>query len=353
MRTIFKILVSFFILTNNVLAQENLEDVCRNCLTNANIAYEKSEFKNGIDLLLPCMKSKTLKTRQEDAWRLLGMCYLGMQTEDSNARQAVYHLLVLNPNYQLFPYNDPRDFTSLVNSFQTEPKLYLATKLGINYSMPFVKKPYSIKPASIETEGSAGLVLGMSGQYYFKRKYLALSGSATYSTLAFKQTVIFNEFDSEIINYKEEHTRFDVGLLLRYYPLKSSLIKPFFGLGIANSFLLKSTSNLEYSNKDLNITDKQSINSGRNMKELGITSPNIVYGTLDFGAKTEIGKGDLGLGFQFFYAFTNNIAEDKRYVDVKLNLDQQWIDSDLKLHNFCFYTTYSFPLFWRIYDKYD
>lgn len=353
MRTLLKILVSFSVLTNHALAQENTDDTCRNCLTYANIAYEKAEFKKGIDLLVPCLKSKTLKTRQEDAWRLLGMCFLGMQTEDSNARQAVYHLLVLNPNYQLFPYNDPRDFTSLVNSFQVEPKFYLATKLGINYSIPIVNKPYSLKPATIETEGSAGLVLGLSGQYYFKRKHLALNGSVTYNTLAFKQTVIFKEFSSEKINYKEEQTRFDAGLVLRYYPLKSSLVKPFFGFGIANSFLLNATSNFEYTNKDLNITDNRSINSGRDMKKLGLSSPNIVYGTLDFGANTEVGKGDLGFGFQFFYAFTNNIRTDKRYVDVKLNLDQQWIDSDLKLHNFCFYTTYSFPLFWRIYDKYN
>lgn len=340
--TIFTILfVSILALTDGY-AQTNENLGCLNNLATASTLYEKAQFTEAIALLEPCLKSGQLKKNEADALRILGLCYQQMNNE-VKTNEAISKLLKANTKYQLFPYNDPKEFTKVVNEFTVESKLTLGVKAGFNFSLPNITKAYSIKPATIEIQGERGQFLGLTGDYYLKGKSSGINFWATSGSIEFSENVIFNELEK--INFKEELKFADIGLEFKVFPLKKAKIQPYFGLG-ANVLIQRTAiSNIIYTNSYLNTKTE----SSRDMKEEGAVNSAILNGMADIGINTKAGKGIFGFGLQYAYAFSLSNNPDKRYDNIEYTLANQWVDSDVKLNYLNVYASYSFPLLWRVY----
>lgn len=342
MKTLLKLIILFVVLLTQVQAQTNDNSTCVNNLATANTLYEKAQFTEAISMIEPCIKSGSLKNYLADAYRILGLCYHQLGDE-SKRNEAVLNLLKKKPNYQLFPLNDPKDFTNIVNTYKVQSKLFAGIKVGFNYSLPNITEAYSVKPATLEIEGNRGQFLGFNIDYFFKGKSLSIGGWGTSSQLSYTQNVTFNEVEK--INYKEELKVIDVGLEAKYYPLKKYVIHPYVGIGFSTLFLRNGLSNSIYTNSYLNLKTE----SSRDIKEEKITNNVLMNGILDLGISTKAGKGSLGVGFQYVKAFTNSHNPDMRYEKIDYILSNQWVDSDVKINYLNIYATYSFPLLWRVY----
>lgn len=342
MKVFLKNSILLIFLVSNGYAQTPNNTECINNLSAANTLYEKAEFTAAIALLEPCVESGKLKKNEADAFRILALCYHQLNNE-SKTNNAIANLLKANTKYQQFPFNDPKDFTKIVNTFSVETKLNLGVKAGFNYSHPALTNGYSVKPSTIEIQSERGQFMGLSCDYFLKRKTFGINAWANSSSMAFTQNVQFN--DVERINFKEELKYADFGLEIKYFILKSKKIVPYIGLG-ANLLLLRNAiSNIVYTNDYSNIKNEIS----RDMKTEGSLNSKIYNGIVDVGMNTNAGKGIFGLGLQYTHAFTLSNNPSKRYDNLDYILMNQWVDSDIKINYFNIYASYSFPLLWRIY----
>ncbi|MFM9943939.1 MAG: hypothetical protein ACKVQB_01770 [Bacteroidia bacterium] len=327
---------------SNVMAQINDKTTCLNNLSAASSLYEKAQFTEAIALIEPCLKSGALNGNLPDAYRILGLCYHQMGDEPKR-NDAILKLLKKNLKYQLFPLNDPKDFTNVVNSFKIESKLFIGVKTGFNYSIPNVTGAYSVKPATLETVTERGQFLGLNVDYFLKKKTLSINGWVSSSSISFTQNVTFN--DVEKINYKEDLNLWDMGLEVKYYPLKKGKIIPYVGVGLNNLMVRNALSNSLYNNSYLSYKAE----SSRDMKKDKLINNSMLNVMLDIGATVKAGKGILGIGFQYAYALSNSLNADKRYDNIEYTLANQWVDSDVKINYMNIYASYSFPLLWRVY----
>lgn len=340
--TNFTVLLVLILFISKGYAQSTESMNCINNLASASTLYEKAQFSEAVALLEPCLKSGQLKKNEADAFRILGLCYQQMNNE-VKTNEAISKLLKANTKYQLFPYNDPKDFTKVVNAFTVESKLILGVKAGFNFSLPNITKAYSIKPAKLEIQSERGQFLGLSGDYFLKGKASGINFWAISGTLTFSENVTFN--DVEEINYKEELKFADIGFEFKVFPLKKARIQTYLGLG-ANVLLQRSAiSNIIYTNSYLNTKTE----SSRDMKEERAVNSAIFNGIADVGINTKAGKGIIGFGLQYAYALNLSNNPDKRYDNIEYTLANQWVDSDVKLNYLNVYASYSFPLLWRVY----
>lgn len=340
--TIFTVLLITILTLMQGYAQTNENMSCINNLATASTLYDKAQFTEAVALLEPCLKSGQLKKNEADAYRILGLCYQQMNNE-AQTNEAISKLLKANTKYQLFPYNDPKDFTKAVNAFTVESKLTLGVKAGFNFSLPNITKAYSIKPATLEIQSERSQFLGLTGDYFLKGKSSGINFWATSGSLAFSENVTFN--DVEKINFNQELKFADLGFEFKVFPLKKSAIQAYFGLG-ANALIQRSAiSNIIYTNSYLNTKTE----SSRDMKAEGAVNSAIINGIADVGINTKAGKGIFGLGLQYARAFSLINNPDKRYDNIEYTLANQWVDSDVKLNYLNVYASYSFPLLWRVY----
>ena len=85
------------------------------------------------------------------------------------------------------------------------------------------------------------------------------------------------------------------------------------------------------------------------MKKEKLITNYLVNTIADIGATTNAGKGVLGVGVQYAFAFSNSFNSKNRYNNIEYNLTNQWVDSDVKINYINVYASYSFPLLWRVY----
>lgn len=344
MKKIFILSFLLILLVTSTISKSQSTDnsACLNSLTQANTLYEKAQFAEAVALIQPCIKSGALKNNLVDAYRLLGLCYQQLNDE-ANTNDAILNLLKVKLDYQQFPYNDPKEFTVLINKFSAETKLMLGIKTGFNYTLPNITKAYAIKPATIEISGNSGQFLGINGDYFFKNHTFALSSWLTYNILKFSETHTFNA--QERLQYKQEQTMADFGVTYKYFPLKKARIMPYAALGMSGLFFVKGLSNIVYTN-DFSVTKTE---NSRDMKN--IANKILLNGVAEIGGSIKTGQATLSIGFQYIYSFSNTINTAKRYDDIEYILINQYVDSDVKLHNANIYLNYSFPVLWRVFKK--
>lgn len=334
---------------------QNKKYLCQNCLSAANISYTKGEYREAINLLTMCMNSSGLRKNKDDAYRLLSMCYLRMPDADTAAKKWASRLLKRNPGYKFFPYEDPRDFSNLIASFEVKPRWSIGVNAGFNYSLPSLQKGYSIKPAGISTQGNAGPFLGLNAHYFFKNDQLVMTTWVNYSLLTFRQKLTFKDFEEESVAYREEQSSADLGFCLRFLPFEPGRLRPFAGIGMEYEHILTAQSRIEYFNDYLESDSEDNgepvSENGRNMLRNGVKNRNIWYGILEGGLKWKAGKGDMELGFRYKQSFSNNIHAENRFANVRFNLEEQWVDSDIRLNAMILYTAYSIPVKWHVYPR--
>lgn len=93
---------------------------CSSAIETARDSYFEGRFDKAIDSLDRCLNEGAIPLeRRPEAFRMLGLCYVAKDYE-GQARTAIHQLLLLTPNWQPDPVEDPAAFQSLVASVRQE-----------------------------------------------------------------------------------------------------------------------------------------------------------------------------------------------------------------------------------------
>jgi hypothetical protein len=83
-------------------------------LAEAQQRYDNGQFEEAIATATQCLEGdETTEPERQRAYRLIGLSYIGQDLRD-NAREAVRQLIMLVPNFEPDPVNDPPQFIQMV-----------------------------------------------------------------------------------------------------------------------------------------------------------------------------------------------------------------------------------------------
>ncbi len=91
--------------------------------------FETGNFDEVINLILPCLENGFNQNEKEQAYKLLALTYIALDSTAS-ATNAVNSLLRLNPEYQPNYVDDPAKFISIVNSLKQSQSVTLITTVS-------------------------------------------------------------------------------------------------------------------------------------------------------------------------------------------------------------------------------
>lgn len=210
---------------------------CSDIIQEAEILYEKGLFNNCIELLSKCDTSQDV-TLQWQKHRLLAMSYLLVNNQDK-AEDAARSMLKLNPEYVPNALNDPVALVRLIKSIMIIPQLSVGASFsaGSNFSLPNIRKVYSLREQEKTYRGKAGLQFGLNINYQFNQK-MALD----FGLLGLiKRYALDYSFDDWNLKMNEQLNYFNVPVVFKFMPSSKTNISPFVGVGLYGSVLLTST----------------------------------------------------------------------------------------------------------------
>lgn len=117
-RILFEILFSVIFLTQpnfniSELVAQTIEQ-CDTILNQAEEQYTLGNWNNAIELIQQCLQKKDASDADKGkAYRLLGLVYIATEFE-KDAKEAIKNLLILAPNYQINPDEDPPQFQKII-----------------------------------------------------------------------------------------------------------------------------------------------------------------------------------------------------------------------------------------------
>jgi hypothetical protein len=128
-RISFEILFSVIFLTQlNFILPELIAQTTEPCdtiLAKAEEQYTLGNWNNAIELIQQCLqKIAASDADKEKSYRLLGLVYIATEFE-KDAKEAIKNLLILAPNYQINPDEDPPQFQKIISdiSLSLIPKI--------------------------------------------------------------------------------------------------------------------------------------------------------------------------------------------------------------------------------------
>lgn len=118
-RKIFEVLFSVIFLTqisfNHAKLFAQTIEQCDTILAQAEEHYTLGNWNNAIELIQQCLQKKDASdSDKEKAYRLLGLVYIATEFE-KDAKEAIKNLLILAPNYQINPDEDPPQFQKIIS----------------------------------------------------------------------------------------------------------------------------------------------------------------------------------------------------------------------------------------------
>ncbi len=101
-------------------AAVHAQAACESELAAAGEAYTFGRFDEAIDLLRRCVRKRDASSMEKQrAYRLLALSYIG-KDDEGRARENVRELLLINPNYQTDPDQDPPPFVDMIREVKRE-----------------------------------------------------------------------------------------------------------------------------------------------------------------------------------------------------------------------------------------
>ncbi len=120
------LLFSIVLLANHAFGQSSCDYTT---ITLAEDYYNKGEFRNVIDNLVPCINSGFNNQQKIQAYRLLSLTYLAIDSTES-AYNAAVSLISLNPNFEATSYNYPIRFVKIVNEIKNKGIATMVTSVS-------------------------------------------------------------------------------------------------------------------------------------------------------------------------------------------------------------------------------
>jgi hypothetical protein len=248
---IFILIVVAF--TVNTMAQEE----CAYVLEEAQEMFDAGLIENIPDKLAGCLASGFTNEEQLQAHKLIILSYL-FDDNLEKADEAMFYFLSEYPAYEPVA-TDPREFTLLMDTYDTDPILMLGGGVGVNFSFPIMVEEMGVHNVSIHT---GNLVPGRSGFHAnFMVERQLIPNLHILGELSIANVVFDNYLDDEsgdivssaeitdysVIEYKETQNQIRLPISASYNFTETDF-KPYVRVGIVPAVLLSAKAEAARSN---------------------------------------------------------------------------------------------------------
>ena len=358
---LFKCFLSaVLILTSaNLLAQDEEENECVRTLNKAQKAYEDGLIEKVEQMISPCLNSGQLsKDEQLQAYKLLAMAKLYDGKEDE-AEQAMLHFLKLDPEYQLQPGIDPKEFSELYSNYHTAPLYTIGAFVGGNWASARSYNEFGAYNTAEDKKvysSNVGFQIGIRGtRYLYEGLNVHLdiifsqnSFSYTHDILdSYTQTTPSSGPVSPTkgvsIESTEEHSTLSFPISFSYTFLLDKQFRPYAIAGFDTRLLLSARNSLlkTYFDQDIASVEIAEIDNFKDNRNSLTFS-----GIFGVGAKLKIPRGDLYLEGKYYVGISDQVKKDAVDInnDVRLwNFYEQ--DNDFTLNNLMINIGYNLYLY--------
>lgn len=340
---------------------EEVEDnECVRTLAKAQKAYDDGLIEKIDQMLLPCLQSEQLSNdEKQQGYRLLAMAKL-YDGKDQEAEEAMLAFLKIDPEYQLQPGVDPKEFSELYGNYHTSPLYTIGLFMGPNFAMAKPYKEYGAYNTSTdkkEYKSNVGFQVGFRvTRYIYKGLNVHLDLGFMQSGFTYTQDILESYTNVDLtdptpssptkgvtIESRENQSSLILPLTFSYTFLEQKQIRPYAIVGFETRFLLSASNSLlkTYFDQDIaavEVAEVEGFKDSRNSLSFS--------GIFGAGAKLKIPRGDIFLEGKYNLGISDQVKRDEVPVneDVRLwNFYQA--DNDFTLDNLMFNVGYTYYLY--------
>ncbi|MBI1307391.1 MAG: hypothetical protein GC181_12375 [Bacteroidetes bacterium] len=316
------------------------QNSCEEALYSARRLFESGDIKSTIDTLESCADALHSKADRVQAYRLLAQAWLELN-ETEKAETYAEKLLKTRHDYQRFPNIDPMNFTRLLDKYVVTTPLYLSSQIGATISVPVVVKNFPAYSSTQRYKPVVGYTLGLNAEYVFPKNKIALHFGVKTFGLG-----IHHIIDSAVgwtQNYHEDmrYVAGNFGISKSFGFAGSWEVKPMVGLG----FMRLVSSDVYFEAVNLETGSKQQYTSN----VLSFRNRNIPSATISIQVEKTLKNGHLlGLSGGITQASKNTFESKDRLADLNFNLNNQYVNDDLKMRFWSLTLIYKWPIMWQV-----
>ncbi len=329
------------------------QDECAFQLQEAQELYSAGLIEDIPGMLEMCMKNGFTRDEKEQAHKLIILSYL-FDDDIEAADRAMLEFLKDFPDYQVVA-TDPREFVTLLESYDRNPVLMIGGGVGTNITFPMAIATVGTHNYSDHhgnyTPGAAGFHASVRLEKRLKSK-LDLVGEIEYSYNQFS----FNldpasgksTFTGEItsfsrISYHETQNRIAIPVSISYL-LGEGKLTPSLRAGLAPGLLFSATGDglREYDNTGNIRLEPVSVTG------IDVLPARRIFNAWAFvggGASYGIGPGVLSVDARFYFNLLNQVGPNSDRFNQNLAFETMYVSDDLLLNNLSITVGYVLPVF--------
>lgn len=226
------------VVSSMAFAQEEESD-CARTLRKAQKAYDDGLIEKVEQMIRPCLDGGQLnKEEQLDGYRLLAQAKL-FDDKNEEAEQAMLKFLSINPEYELQPGIDSKEFSELFSNYHTSPLYTIGLHFGLNWTMvnSYVERGiYNTENEKKSFSPDLSIHFGFrASRYIYNGLNVHLEANYLTNKYTYTHTILGGE---NIVTASESQTAIGIPLTFSYVFLRQKKVRPYVFAGFGMRLLL-------------------------------------------------------------------------------------------------------------------
>ena len=217
---------------------------CTQVLQQAQATYESGVIVQIPEQLAPCIEEKGFTKEEEIRAKKLNTLVHIFSDSVSASESAMITFLRADPEHQLDPVSDPREFFYLYSKFRTKPIYRIRISVGGNYTLINTSTAFGVENLTSNLEDpQTGIHFTAKAEIekeFFDRIEISTGIQGSFRNFGLNNNVL-PLGDYAKYQLSESQLSLDIPLSLRFLFLVRKRVQPYVGVGWAPSFLLTST----------------------------------------------------------------------------------------------------------------
>lgn len=316
---------------------------CIGALKKAKVAYEGGNIHEVEHILEGCIENGFDKTQKLEAYKLLVLVNL-FDDQYEKADQYMTSFLKLDPEYEIKPNEDPKEFVRLYNQFKTLPILSVGVLAGVNNTSIQVMEQYGVND-QVTNPGAYSSGFGYQFGLKFNR-YITKKLAVDVDFMLSGKSYVYTNTQFGFAESKMTESQMYIETPITFsYEFGNHKLRPYIGIGASAGYLISakmdpsriySTNTLpEVGGNDIDL-----IENGNNLRQ------RFTYWLVaEIGLKYKVKRGFLSVDVLYKRGMLNQVSTENRYSNQDLVFQYYHVDDDFSIDNIAISLGYAYSLY--------
>ncbi|HAW51140.1 MAG TPA: hypothetical protein DCX54_02255 [Flavobacteriales bacterium] len=319
-----------------VMAQgEEDESDCARTLRKAQKAYDDGLIEKVEQMIKPCLEGGQLNQEEQlNGYRLLAQAKLFDDKKDE-AEGAMLKFLHIDPEYELQPGIDSKEFSELFSKYHTSPLYTIGVHFGLNWTMvnSYVERGvYNTENEKKVFSPDLSFHFGLrASRYIYDGLNVHLEANYIFNKYTYSHNILGGQ---NIITASEAQTVIGIPLTFSYIFLRQKKIRPYVFAGFGMRLIMSAEQQdqvKEFPNTSLAPVTGPAIDIKAERNGLNFEG---IFGA---GTKFKITRGDIFMDARYNIGLNNQRNESS---DLNVNDDERLWDFYITDNDFTFNNVY-------------